>query len=80
MCHVTSSFTNQRRVFKACFTQTERVSDDVTRKIGPLDFTKMVADKLAERNPNAQKCICPNCQPKPKSLGFWLKKCFIGLL
>ena len=38
MCHVTSSFTNQRRVFKACFTQTERVSDDVTHKIGPLDF------------------------------------------
>jgi len=30
--------TNQRRVFKACLTQTERVSDDVTRKIGPLDF------------------------------------------
>ena len=30
--------TNQLRVFKACLTQTERVSDDVTRKIGPLDF------------------------------------------
>ena len=38
MCHVTSALTNQRRVFKLCLTQTERVSDDVTRKIGPLDF------------------------------------------
>ena len=24
----------------ACLTQTERVSDDVTRKMGPLDFTE----------------------------------------
>ena len=38
MCHVTSALTNQRRVFKLCLTQTKRVSDDVTRKIGPLDF------------------------------------------
>ena len=30
--------TNQRRIFKLCLTQTERVSDDVTPKIGPLDF------------------------------------------
>ena len=36
---MTSALTNQRRVFKARFTQTERVFDDVTRKIGPLDFT-----------------------------------------
>ena len=35
---MTSTLTNQRRVFKACLTQKERVSDDVTRKIGPLDF------------------------------------------
>ena len=35
---MTSTLTNQRRVFKACLAQTERVSDDVTRKIGPLDF------------------------------------------
>ena len=35
---MTSTLTNQRRVFKACLTQTERVSDDVSRKIGPLDF------------------------------------------
>ena len=35
---MTSALTNQRRVFKLCLTQTERVSDDVTRKIGPLDF------------------------------------------
>ena len=37
---MTSALTNQRQVFKACLTQiqTERVSDDVTRKIGPLDF------------------------------------------
>ena len=40
MCHVTSALTNQRREFKACLTQTEQVSDDVTRKIGPLDFTE----------------------------------------
>ena len=36
---MTSALTNQRRVFKLGLTQTERVSDDVTRKIGPLDFT-----------------------------------------
>ena len=36
---MTNALTNQRRVFKACLTQTERVSDDVSRKIGPLDFT-----------------------------------------
>ena len=38
MCHVTSALTNQGRVSKACLTQTERVSDDVTDKIGPLNF------------------------------------------
>ena len=38
-CHMTSALTNQRRVFEACLTRTERVSDDVTHKIGPLDFT-----------------------------------------
>ena len=36
---MTSALTNQRRVFKACLTQTEQVSDDFTRKIGPLYFT-----------------------------------------
>ena len=36
---MTSALTNQRRVFKACLAQMERVSDDVTRKIGPMDFT-----------------------------------------
>ena len=35
---MTSALTNQLRVFKAYLTQTERVFDDVTRKIGPLDF------------------------------------------
>ena len=35
---MTSALTNQRRVFKACLTQTEQVSYDVTRKIGPLNF------------------------------------------
>ena len=35
-----AGMTNQGRVFKACLKQTERVSDDVTRKIGPLDFKK----------------------------------------
>ena len=32
-------------------------------------FTKMGADKSAENTPNAPKFICPNCLPKPKSLG-----------
>ena len=36
---MTSALTNQRRIFKLCLTQTKRVSDDVTRKIGPLGFT-----------------------------------------
>ena len=36
--------------------------------------TKMGADKLFENTPNAPKVICPNCLPKPKSLGFWWKK------
>ena len=46
MCHVTSTLTNQRRVFKACLTKTEQVSDDVTRKIGPLDFISKERDGL----------------------------------
>ena len=32
--------------------------------------TKMGADKLAKNTPNAPKFTCPNCLPKPKSLGF----------
>ena len=43
---MTSALTNQQRVFKACLTQTERVSDDVTRKIGPLDFNLMICSNL----------------------------------
>ena len=31
---------------------------------------KMGADKSAENTPNVLKFICPNCLPKPKSLGF----------
>ena len=34
----------------------------------------MGADKSAEHTPNSPKLICPNCLPKPKSLGFWRKK------
>ena len=34
------------------------------------ELTKMGADKAAENTPNAPKFICPNCLPKPKSLGF----------
>ena len=41
---MTSALTNQRRVFKA-LTQTERVSDDVTRKIGHLDLTQQASFK-----------------------------------
>ena len=35
-------------------------------------ITKMAldADKSAKNTPNATKSICPNCLPKPKSLGF----------
>ena len=36
--------------------------------------TKMVADKSAENTPYAQKFICPNRLPKPKSLGFAEKR------
>ena len=32
--------------------------------------TKICADKSAENTPNDLKLICPNCLPKPKSLGF----------
>ena len=32
--------------------------------------TKMSADKLAEKTSNAPECICPNCLPKPRHLGF----------
>ena len=42
---MTITLTNQQRVFKACLTQMERVSDDVTRMIGPLDFTARVIKK-----------------------------------
>ena len=36
--------------------------------------TKMVADKSANNTPSAPKLICPNCLPKPKSLGFRWKQ------
>ena len=36
---MTSALTNQRRIFKAFLTQTERLINDVTCKISTLDFT-----------------------------------------
>ena len=63
---MTSALTNQRRVFKACLTQTERISDDVTRKISPLDFK---ADLKLHDNPwrsNLKKYIYdPDPQTTP---------------
>ena len=41
--------------------------------------TKMGVDKLAKNTPNAPKRICPNCLPKPKSLGFLWKKASLGV-
>ena len=41
--------------------------------------TKMGADSSAEINPNVPKFICPNCLPKPKSLGFQWKKASLGV-
>ena len=35
--------------------------------------------KLAKNIPNAPKFICPNCLPKPKSLGFLWKKVSLGV-
>ena len=34
----------------------------------------MSADKSDENTQTAPKCISQSCLPKPKSLGFWLKK------
>ena len=68
MCHVTSTLTNQRRVFKACLTQTERVSDDVKRKIGPLDMVlSFKVEKTLESKQNTFKCTSSN---------FGDEKCF----
>ena len=53
---MTSTLTNQRRVFKACLTQTERVSNDVTHKIGPLDFsTCVVCNQLKNAHKEAYR-------------------------
>ena len=53
---MTSALTNQRQLFKAFLTQLNGVSDDVTRKIGPLDFTlKKQMVKLSEM----PKCKSP---------------------
>ena len=47
---------------------------------GTCAWTKMGADKPAEENtPYAPKLICPNCLPKPKSLGFQWKKVWLGV-
>ena len=43
------------------------------------NWTKKVADSLAENTPNAPKFICPNCLPKPKSLGFRRIKASLGV-
>ena len=40
---------------------------------------KMGADKLAINILNAPKFICPNCLPKPKSLGFDEKKASLAV-
>ena len=40
---------------------------------------KIGADKSAENTPNDQKLICPNCLPKPKSLGFRWKRLHLGV-
>ena len=40
--------------------------------------TKMGADKSAENITTAPRFICPNCLPKPKSLGFWWKTASLG--
>ena len=40
----------------------------------------MAADKLAENTPNAPKFNGPNCLPKPKKFGIFMKKGFIGRL
>ena len=34
----------------------------------------MGTDNSDKNTPNARKFICPNCLPKPKSLGFYGKK------
>ena len=44
-----------------------------------LTVTKMGTDNSDKNTRNARKFICPNCLPKPKSLGFYGKKGFIGL-
>ena len=40
--------------------------------------TKMVADSLAENNPNVSTHFSPKCLPKPKCLGFFKKKPLSG--
>ena len=35
--------------------------------------------KWAKNTPNTPKFICPNCLPKPKSLGFRWKKASLGV-
>ena len=40
--------------------------------------TEMGSDELAKNTPNDPKCICPDCLPQPKSLGFFYEKGFIG--
>ena len=69
MCHVTSALTNQRRVFKAYLTQTEQVSDDVTCKIGPLDFIfKALSSLCLPNSPGPKFLPCPTSLPE---MGLW---------
>ena len=66
---MTSTLTNQRRVFKACLAQTERVSDDVTRKIGPLDFITTRFHEFYESSFWRVFVIWPNCGATPRQPG-----------
>ena len=77
MCHVTSTLTNQRRVFKACLTQTERVSDDVTRKIGPMDFINKLELNVISTIWNLQPLQNIEKMGVQKMLSSWFKiKCW----
>ena len=53
MCHVSSALTNQQRVFKR-----SDFSDDVTRNIGPLDFTKIYTNILPLHGQGIESVSC----------------------
>ena len=78
MCHVTSALTNQRRVFKACLTQTERVffmTSHVTSALHGRRYMPGIALIMKkDRKSEIDSSVWPKGQKNPSRLELLAEK------